>query len=163
MFLQQDYLSLQVKALLSTAPPPPNPDDVQCPEASKKSQGGSTKSKVAYTIKNTAPFAIDLYWVNSVGKEMQPGGSTVRWRYQMLAGGAIEYQSFPGHVFRARQQGSGILLFEYRLGQHSAQASTVSTCIEAAEYLSASQKQPTPPDNKTMALDLPPEAPSLVL
>ena len=103
----------------------------KCPAAAAKSRGGSD-TNVVYKIRNRAPFSIDLYWVNSEGKETQPD--------EILAGGATERQSFSGHVFRGRQQGSGILLFEYQLGSERAQATIVSTCIEASKYKPSQQQ-----------------------
>jgi len=103
----------------------------KCPAAAARSIGGSD-TNVVYKIRNAAQFSIDLYWVNHEGKETQPD--------EILAGGATERQSFEGHVFRARQQGSGILLFEYQLGSDSAQATIVSTCIEASKYTPSRQQ-----------------------
>jgi hypothetical protein len=96
-----------------------------CTVASAKSRSISDKN-VKIMFRNAAPFNVDLYWVNFEGQEAQGD--------ELPAGHSTERQTYPGHVFRARQQGSGILLLEQEALDQPKNTVMIKTCTEAANY-----------------------------
>jgi len=99
----------------------------KCPIAQKRSRSNSHQS-VDMVFRNSCKFAVDLYWVDTDGQETQGD--------EISVGNTVERGTFPGHVFRARQQGSGILLFEEEAGESPLNSATIQTCIGAAAYKS---------------------------
>ena len=70
-------------------------------------------------------YPVDLYWVNWNGQETQ--------REELAPGAVTERQTFPGHVFRMRQAGSGILLKEFTAGPERKAVVAIEPCDKAQE------------------------------
>lgn len=100
--------------------------DRACPKVTEglRSKNVESKSVVVKFVGFTG-YPVDLYWVDWNGSEGQ--------REELFPGSASERRTFPGHVFRARQSGSGILLTEFTADSRGKQIVRIEPCDKAKE------------------------------